>query len=128
VRVYLLILVVTAVVGMGIVSAAIVLRGSPRPAAPPVPRSALAPATPGPSAFAWKLTSASSAHRALVLEVETTRPAEARAIAQQLTEPYKDRFDEVLVFFFEPNASPRLATLRVQWTRAHGYRTLVLRE
>jgi hypothetical protein len=63
----------------------------------------------------------------MVLEVETTRPAEAIAIAQQLTEPYTDRFDEVLVFFFEPSAQPRLATVRVQWTRAGGYRTLVLR-
>jgi hypothetical protein len=63
----------------------------------------------------------------LVLEVETVRPAEAVAIAQQLTEPYKNRYDEVLVLFFEPHATPRLAIRRVQWTRAQGYRTLELR-
>jgi hypothetical protein len=68
-----------------------------------------------------------SAHRALVLEVESTRPDEALAIAQQLTEPYKERFDEVLTFFFDPSVRPRRASVRVQWTRAHGYRTLLLR-
>jgi hypothetical protein len=94
---------------------------------PAAPRNPFTPPPPTPSAFGWTLTKATSAHRALVLEVETTRPGEAVAIAQQLTEPYKERFDEVLVFFFEPNAAPRLATKRVQWTRRNGYRTLELR-
>lgn len=68
-----------------------------------------------------------SDQRAIVLEVETTRPDEALMVAQQLTPLYTDRCDEVLVYFYEPDVRPRLATIRVQWTRVHGYRTLVLR-
>jgi hypothetical protein len=118
----------TTVLGAGVAGVAMYLNGPARPVPPPAaPRYALAPTVPGPSAFAWRLTAATSADRALVLEVETARTGEAVAIAQQLTEPYKDRFDEVLVYFFEPNARPRLAALRVQWTRAQGYRTLTLR-
>lgn len=100
----------------------------PRPAAAPgAPKNPLVRPQPKPSAFGWTLVKAASAHTAMVLEVETSRPWEAVAIAQQLTEPYKDRFDEVLVFFFVPEAEPRLAVRRVQWTRANGYQTLELR-
>lgn len=126
-RLYLIVLGLTAFVGISVVGAGIYLQGPQRPVAPASPRNPLVPALPEPSAFAWRPTAASSAHRALVLEVETTRPGEAVAIAQQLTEPYKDRFDEVLVYFFDPHAQPRFAILRVQWTRAKGYRTLTLR-
>lgn len=98
------------------------------PAPAPPPPNPLVRALPPASAFGWRLTAAMSAHRGLVLEVETTRPDDALVIARQLTDLYQDRFDEVLVFFFEPDANPRRATLRIQWTRAHGYRTLVLRE
>jgi hypothetical protein len=69
-----------------------------------------------------------SAQRALVVEVDTRRLNEAVAIAQQIVEPVKDRYDEILVYFFDrPDATPRLAALRVQWTPADGYRTLQLR-
>jgi hypothetical protein len=85
------------------------------------------PAPPYASAFSWKLFRAMSAHRALVLEVETTRPGDALLVTQQLVPLYTDRFDEVLVYFYQPEVSLRFARLRVQWTRAHGYRTLVLR-
>jgi hypothetical protein len=95
---------------------------SPR-VAPPV----AVPPPPAPSDFAWRLTSAMSAHRALVVEVETPRPGEALLVAQQLVPLYQDRFDEVLLFFFDPNVQPRRAKLRVQWTRRNGYHTLALR-
>jgi hypothetical protein len=115
----------TAILGIAAAAVAISLHGS-RPVPPPSPRNPLVPATPGPTAFGWRLTNAMSAHRALVLEVETTRAEDAMPIARQLTESYQDRFDEVLVYFFEPAARRRLAFLRVQWTRTHGYRVLEL--
>jgi hypothetical protein len=98
------------------------------PPAPPKPKPAIVSPQPGASAFSWRLLGATSAERMLVLEVETARAAEAVAIAQQLTEPYKDRYDEVLVLIFEPGDEPRLPRRRVQWTRKGGYRTLELRE
>lgn len=124
----LLVPALTALVGVGLAGSTAYLYRPPQSAPPSAPRNTLAPAPPAPSAFSWRLAAAMSAHRALVLEVETARAGEAVAIAQQLTESYKDRFDEVLVYFFEPDARPRLAFVRVQWTRAHGYRTLQLRE
>jgi hypothetical protein len=114
--------------GLVLIGAAFRLSERSAPLPPPSLHNAFAPAVPGPAAFGWRLTAAMSAHRALVLEVESCRRRDAVAIAQQLTELFKDRFDEVLVFFYEPGVSPRRAGLRVQWTRTHGYRTLVLRE
>ena len=119
---------VLAFLAAGIVGAALYLKNPPPPALPPALLNAFTPASPQPSEFGWTLTAAMSAHRVLVLEVETRRPKDALAVAQQLTEMYQDRFDEVLVYFFEPDSTPRLATLRVQWTRAHGYQTLFLGE
>lgn len=75
----------------------------------------------------WAVVEMTSAQRALVVEVETRRINEAVAIAQQIVEPVSDRYDEVLVYFFDqPELTPRLASLRVQWTPAGGYRTLEL--
>jgi hypothetical protein len=74
----------------------------------------------------WRVVNTTSAHRMLVVEVETRRVGEAVAIAQQIVAPVEERYDEVLVFFFDPRARPRRAGLRVQWTRAGGYRTLDL--
>lgn len=114
-------------VALGAAALALDVKGSTRPTPPIPPPQPPAPAQPGPVSFGWRLTKAMAAHRGLVLEVETTRPAEALLIAQRLTELYQDRFDEVLVFIFEPGLTPRRALERVQWTRAHGYRTLTLR-
>lgn len=105
-----------------------VLDGDGAPSAPAAPPNPLTPHTPRPSAFSWKLTAAQSGDRVLVLEVETAKPEEALIVARQLTDLHRDRFDEVLVYFFEPDVIPRRATLRVQWTRANGYATLALRE
>lgn len=116
-----------AIAVLGVAALALDVNGPTFPAPPIAPPEPLAPAQPGPVSFGWRLTRAMAAHRGLVLEVETTRPAEALLIAQRLTELYQDRFDEVLVFIFEPGLTPRRALERVQWTRAHGYRTLTLR-
>ena len=75
----------------------------------------------------WTVVEMTSAQRALVVEVDTRRLNEAVAIAQQIVGPVSDRYDEVLVYFFdEPEATPRFAALRVQWTPANGYRILEL--
>jgi hypothetical protein len=121
------VLTLSIVIGTAMMTAGRYFLQSPRPKVAAAPPNALSPPVPKASAFGWKLVGAMHAHRAMVLEVETTRPGEAVAIAQQLTEPYKDRFDEVLVFFFQPDANPRRAIVRVQWTRTRGYRTLTLR-
>ncbi|HSL20380.1 MAG TPA: hypothetical protein VK886_02510 [Vicinamibacterales bacterium] len=125
-RSFVLVPAVAVLAGTAAFAVLMVVPGREQAAAPAAPARAPAPQAPRPSAFAWQLVGATSAERMMVLEVETARPAEALAIAQQLTEPYKKDYDEVLVFFFAPDAQPRLAFRRVQWTRTRGYRTLDL--
>jgi hypothetical protein len=74
----------------------------------------------------WRVVNTTAAHRMMVVQVETARVNEAEAIAQQIVLPVRDRYDEVLVFFFDPAVTPRRASLRVQWTPREGYRRLEL--
>jgi hypothetical protein len=74
----------------------------------------------------WRVVNTTSAHRMMVVDVDTGRIGEAVAIAHQIVGPLQERYDEVLVFFFEPGVTPRRASLRVQWTPRGGYRTLTL--
>jgi len=67
----------------------------------------------------WSVTRRVSAHRALVVEVETRHPEEALDIARQISEPEQPRFDEILVFIYPPGR--HLMLRRVQWTPQHGY-------
>ncbi len=67
----------------------------------------------------WTITQRVSAHRALVMHVETRHLDEAPAIAREIGEPLLDRYTEILIFFHPPG-SDEMAR-RIQWTRAHGY-------
>ncbi len=67
----------------------------------------------------WTITHRVSAHRALVVEVETRHLEEAQAIARAISDAEQPRFDEILVFFHSPGRRDMLR--RVQWTREHGY-------
>ena len=79
----------------------------------------LEPAPPPP----WKVTHRVSAHRALVVEVEARRPEDAMAIARAISEPERERFDEILVFVNRPGRRDMLR--RVQWTKRQGYQEIV---
>lgn len=74
-----------------------------------------------PSAEGWKVVDQLSAHHVLVLEVETERLDEARAIAQQLVGPVADRYSEVLIYYYRPGQRGKLAARRVQWTPRGDY-------
>ena len=67
----------------------------------------------------WAVTRRVSAHRALVVEVETRYPEESVTIARHISEPEQPRFDEILVFIYQPGRREMLR--RVQWTSHHGY-------
>jgi hypothetical protein len=69
----------------------------------------------------WTLTEHLSAHNVLIGQVETEFLNEAMSIAQQLTEPLKDKYAEVLIYFHRPGRPDTLPPRRVQWTRATGY-------
>jgi hypothetical protein len=67
----------------------------------------------------WTITRRVSAHRALVVEVDTRHLEEAESIARRIADPVQPRFTEILVLFHQPGR--RELRRRVQWTREHGY-------
>ena len=69
----------------------------------------------------WRIIKMATAHGDLVIEVEAADRAEAATIARALTEPLKDRYDEVLVYVRGLGDKPELPPRRVHWTREHGY-------
>jgi hypothetical protein len=74
---------------------------------------------------AWTVVGATSAHHVMVIDVEAQRPEQARAIAVQLVEPLRDRYEEVLVYVRRPGTSEELAARRIQWTPRSGYTEMV---
>jgi hypothetical protein len=76
---------------------------------------------PHNTAARWTVTEHLSAHNVLIAQVETAFVHEAVAIAQQLTEPLKDKYAEVLIYFHRPGRPDTLPPARVQWTPKGGY-------
>ncbi len=68
----------------------------------------------------WTITEQYSAHGVLVLQVETTRLREARAIAAEISAPLLERFTEILIYFHRPGRPDDVPPRRVQWSRADG--------
>ena len=69
----------------------------------------------------WTVTEHLSAHHVLIAQVETDHLQDAMSIAQQLTEPVKEKYAEVMIYFHRPGRPDTLPPRRVQWTPAHGY-------
>ncbi len=69
----------------------------------------------------WRVLDEVSAHRVAVVHVEVERLSESRRIAQQIVEPYKAKYHEVLIYFTPPGHRDSLPTLRMQWTPKDGY-------
>lgn len=69
----------------------------------------------------WRVVDEVSAHRVAVVHLEVERLSEARRIAQQIVEPYKAKYYEVLMYFSPPGHRDPLPSLRIQWTPKAGY-------
>lgn len=69
----------------------------------------------------WSVTEHLSAHHVLIAHVETEFLDEAVAIAQEIAEPVKARYAEVLIYFHRPGRPDTLSPRRVQWTSRTGY-------
>jgi hypothetical protein len=69
----------------------------------------------------WSVTEQLSAHRVLIVQVETDYLHEAFAISQHLANPIKERYAEVLIYFHRPGRPDTLPPRRVQWTAKTGY-------
>jgi hypothetical protein len=131
-----LLAVVGGVLWLGaIASFAITVRWSeqPRhvPALTPVPtllRELSAARTPTlKEGETWVVRKVTSAHHALVVNVDADRVGDARAIAMEIVAPVRDRgFDEVLVYVWSTHGQKTYADRRVQWTPRGGYSELVM--
>jgi hypothetical protein len=78
-----------------------------------------------PSPFArhepWIVTRATSARRAMVIDVEADKPQDARSIAEEIVAPLRSRYEEVLVYV-RPIGSPQnTLTRRIEWTPDGGF-------
>ena len=69
----------------------------------------------------WSITEHKSAHYVLIAHVETDYLVEAVAIAQQIAEPIKTDYAEVLIYFHRPGRPETVAPRRVQWSPRTGY-------
>lgn len=78
-------------------------------------------ATPPERAPVWRVRSAYSAHRTLVVRVETDDPSAALRIARQVVAPVADRYVEVLVYVYGPPSKATTLVRRVRWTPHDGY-------
>jgi len=71
--------------------------------------------------LAWRVTRLNWADGVLVLDVETTNPANARAIAERIVEPLDDSYEEVLIYVRAPAEADDPILHRVRWTPDDGY-------
>jgi hypothetical protein len=69
----------------------------------------------------WTVTRATSAHRAMVIDVEADMPEDARQIANDIVDPLRGKYEEVLIYV-RPTGNPNNAIVRrIQWTPHNGF-------
>lgn len=69
----------------------------------------------------WMVTRATSARRAMVIDVEADKPEEARKIAEEIVAPLRAKYEEVLVYVRSIGSPPNTATRRIEWTPRGGF-------
>jgi hypothetical protein len=75
----------------------------------------------------WVISKVTSAHHALVVNVDADRLEDSQAIAAQIVAPVRDRgFDEILVYVWKMRGQKTYADRRIQWTPKGGYNELVI--
>jgi hypothetical protein len=75
-----------------------------------------------PGSESWVVTSATSAHRALVVEVQAVRLEDALEIASAVVEPVVIKgYEEILVYVHPPGGFSDGPMRRVQWTPQGGF-------
>ena len=116
------------VAAVGLFAALIDYSARPRPTPTPPALTSLVRALnkmASPSPFGkhepWVVTRATSARRAMVIDVEADKPDEAHRIAEEVIAPIRAKYEEVLVYV-RPIGSPVDAvTRRVAWTPIQGF-------
>ncbi|HUE87423.1 MAG TPA: hypothetical protein VMO26_15215 [Vicinamibacterales bacterium] len=108
--------------GIGVLGLALYeVKRMPRVQPQPIVVEVMSPRQKHNPATRWTVTEQLSAHHVLIAQVETDHLQEAVSIAQQLTEPVKEKYAEVMIYFHRPGRPDTLPPRRVQWTPANGY-------
>jgi hypothetical protein len=69
----------------------------------------------------WTVTRATSAHHIMVVDVEADMPEDARQIANDIVDPLRAKYEEVLIYV-RPTGNPLNAIVRrIQWTPHNGF-------
>jgi hypothetical protein len=69
----------------------------------------------------WTVTRATSAHRAMVIDIEADMPEDARQIANDIVDPLRAKYEEVLIYV-RPTGNPVNGIVRrIQWTPHDGF-------
>jgi hypothetical protein len=123
----LLVVGVTWLTAFGLFAAVIVWSARPRPTPTPPAVTDLVRAlnrmeTPNPSAKhePWTVIKAMSARHEMVIEVEADQPGTARQIAEQLLEPLRGKYEEVLIYVRPIGSPANTIVRRIQWTPDAG--------
>jgi hypothetical protein len=69
----------------------------------------------------WVVTRATSARRAMVIDVEADKPQEARSIAEELVAPLRAKYEEVLIYVRSIGNPVDGLTRRIEWTPSGGF-------
>lgn len=69
----------------------------------------------------WRVVRSFSAHSVMVVDVQTDRLEDAKAIAVQIVEPVKRDYMEIMIYFRSGGPRRDLPDRRVQWTPRGGY-------
>jgi hypothetical protein len=112
----------------GLFAALVAWSVRPRPTPTPPALTALVRAlnkmeTPSPFGThePWIVTRATSARRAMVIDVEADKPDDARNIAVELVAPLRAKYEEVLIYV-RPIGNPiNTLTRRIEWTPRGGF-------
>jgi hypothetical protein len=101
-------------------------RPRPRPTPPALTdlvRALNKMATPSPFAkhAPWIVTRATSARRAMVIDVEADKPEDAQKIAEEIVAPLRVKYEEVLVYVRPMGSPTNAATRRIEWTPRGGF-------
>src|SRR5262245_32215769 len=76
--------------------------------------------------WSWNVTRAITAHRVLLVDVEATRVADAKAIAVRILEPVRTHgYEEILIYVRRAGAGSAPPARRIQWTPDHGFTEMV---
>ena len=69
----------------------------------------------------WVVTRATSARRAMVIDVEADKPQEARNIAEEIVAPLRAKYEEVLIYVRAIGSPADGLTRRIEWTPRAGF-------